>query len=54
MKPFLHRAEDCISNSCETLNNIRDDVMEQFTKPNDMIMSDLDETTHLEAKKRLL
>ena len=43
MKPFLYRGEDCIENFCETLNNIRDDVMEQMKKPKYMIMSDLDD-----------
>ena len=30
MKPFLYRGEDCMDIFCETLNNIRDDVMEQI------------------------
>ena len=50
MKPFLYRGEDCIDKFCDTLNNTRDDVMEQMKKPKDMIMSDLDEINHLEAK----
>ena len=54
MKPFLYRGEDCIDKFCDTLNNIRDDVMEQMKKPKDMIMSDLDEIKHLEAKKCFL
>ena len=54
MKPFLYRGEDCMDNFCETLNNIRDDVMEQMKNPKDMIMSYLDEIKHLEAKKCFL
>ena len=54
MKPFLYRGEDCIDKFCETLNDFRDDVMEQMKKPKDMIMSDLDEIKHLEAKKCFL
>ena len=38
MKPFLYRGEDCMDNFCETLNNIRDDVMEQMKNPKNMIM----------------
>ena len=54
MKPFLYRGEDCMDNFCETLNNIRDDVMEQMKNPKDMIISYLDEIKHLEAKKCFL
>ena len=54
MKPFLYGGEDCIDKFCETLNNIRDDVIEQMKKPKDMSMSDLDEIKHLEAKKCFL
>ena len=54
VKPFLYRGEYCIDNFCETLNNIRDDAMEQMKNAKDMIMSDLDEIKHLEAKKCFL
>ena len=54
MKPFLFRGEYCIDNFGETLNNIRDDVMEQMENSTDMIMSALDEIKHLEAKKCFL
>ena len=48
MKPFLYRGEDCIDIVCETLNNIRDDVVEQMKHSNDIDMTDLDEIKHLE------
>ena len=54
MKPFLYRGQDCMDKFCDTLNNIRDDVMKQMKNPKDMIMSDLDEIKHLEAKKCFL
>ena len=54
MKPFLYRGEDCIDKFCETLNNIRDDVMEQMKNSKDIDMTDLDEIKHLEAKKCFL
>ena len=54
MKLFLYRGEDCMDKFCDTLNNIRDDVMKQMKNPKDMIMSDLDEVKHLEAKKCFL
>ena len=54
MKPFLYRGDDCMDKFCDTLNNIRDDVMKQMKNPKDMIMSDLDEIKHLEAKKCFL
>ena len=47
MKPFLYRGEDCIDKFCETLNNIRDDVMEQVKNSKDI-------DKHLEAKKCFL
>ena len=54
MKPCLYRGQDCMDKFCDTLNNIRDDVMKQMKNPKDMIMSDLDEIKHLEAKKCFL
>ena len=54
MKPLLYRGEDCIDNSCDTLTNIGDDVMEQMQKSKDIDMTELHEIKHLEAKKCFL
>ena len=50
MKPFLYRGEDCIDKFCDTLNNMRDDVMEQMKSSTGIDMTDLNEIKHLQAK----
>ena len=54
MKPHLYRGEDCTDKFWDTLNNSKNDVVEHMKRQKDIVLSDLDEIKHLEAKNGLL
>ena len=39
MTPYLYRGEDCMNKFCDTMNKIREEVMDKMKTPKDMIIT---------------